>query len=130
MQDIDKDFKPVKLIVIERHISEYPRPITFAKGAPLTIGELYAGDKNWNEWYFCSTPGQEAGWVPGQLIERISDTMGIAKEDYSAKELDVNPGEVIWGSKVLNGWVWCTRISHAEEGWVPLMNIRKVDDED
>lgn len=123
---MNENVKPVKLIVIEQHQSEYPKPITFDKGAILCIGEKYVGDENWDDWHFCSTSGQEAGWVPGQLIERTNDTTGIAKEAYTAKELDVNPDEIIWGSRVLNGWIWCVRSSQAEEGWVPLKNVREV----
>lgn len=110
------------------HRSEYPKPINLIKGSPLYIGEKYAGSEDWDNWYLCSTPGQEAGWVPGQLIEWTSHTTGKAKEAYSAKELDVNPGEIIWGSIVLNGWIWCVRQSQTEEGWVPLKNIRKIDE--
>lgn len=115
--------KPRKLVVIEPHRSEYPFPITFDKGAPLHIGEKYTGSENWEEWYFCSTPGQKDGWVPGQVIERIDDASGIAKEAYTAKELDVDTGEVLMGFKELNGWIWCRRLSQSDEGWVPLKNV-------
>lgn len=118
--------KPVKLIVTEQHRSEYPRPITFVKGAHLRIGEKYVGDEGWDNWYFCSMPDQEAGWVPGQVIEWMDRTAGIAKEDYSAKELDVDVGEIIWGTRELNGWVWCA--SQKEEGWVPLSKVREVNE--
>ncbi len=33
--------------VIQDHTSEYPEPITFEKGAPLTVGEKYEGPEGW-----------------------------------------------------------------------------------
>lgn len=119
--------KQIKLVVTKPHRSEYPDPISFDKGAPLCIGEKYSGSENWEDWYLCSTLGQKEGWVPRQVIERINDVSGIAKEAYTAKELDVDPGEVLLGSKELNGWIWCMRLSRSEEGWVPLKNIRKME---
>lgn len=118
--------KSIKLVVTAAHRSEYPDPITFDKGAPLCIGEKYSGNENWEEWYLCSTPGQKDGWMPGQVIEWIDNASGIAKEAYTAKELDVDPGEILLGSKELNEWIWCKRLSQTEEGWVPLRNIQKL----
>ncbi|ROL64733.1 hypothetical protein BHU25_22920 [Pseudomonas vranovensis] len=111
-------------MVIEAHRSEYPEPITFARGAPLHIGERYEGEEGWDEWYLCSTPGQQAGWVPGQVIERLGDDQGIALEDYCARELDVEVGDCLVGGRQLNGWVWCNKGS--ESGWVPLQVLRVV----
>ncbi len=52
---------PRILIVTTHHSSEFPNPITFAEGAPLTVGEAYQGDEGWDNWFFCSTHGQEDG---------------------------------------------------------------------
>ena len=57
----------MKFVVVAQHRSEYPEPITFAKGAELVVGECYAGEEGWDNWYLCSTPGQQDGWVPGQV---------------------------------------------------------------
>lgn len=117
-----------KLIVICQHRSEYPNPITFTKGTLLEIGEKYTGDEGWDNWYLCSTNGQEPGWVPEQIIEWIDSSLGKAKDSYTARELDVDPEEILWGMKELNGWIWCTRTSSSEEGWVPLNNIRQIEE--
>ncbi|UVL26382.1 MULTISPECIES: SH3 domain-containing protein [Pseudomonas] len=61
----------MKFRVIEARRSEYPEPITFAKGAPLSIGERYDGEEGWDNWYWCSTAGQSAGWVPLQVLQVI-----------------------------------------------------------
>lgn len=104
---------------IGSHRSEYPDPISFSKGALLVIGEKYEGPQAWDNWYFCTVRGQPGGWVPGQVIEWIDGCRGTAVEDYTAKELDVDEGDLLIGAKVLNGWVWCSRASDGQCGWVP-----------
>lgn len=123
----NKTMKPIKLIVTAQHRSNYPDPIAFPEGTLLEIGEEYTGNEGWEGWYFCTVPGQGSGWVPRQLIEWTGDTFGRALESYSAKELNVEPGEILWGSERLNGWIWCIRSSAAEEGWVPLDNVSPAD---
>lgn len=110
-------------IVTTDHNSEFPNPITFAEGAPLSVGEAYQGDEGWDNWFFCTTPGQEGGWVPSQVIERLDEQRARAREAYTARELDVRAGERLLVSRSLNGWYWCTREGTAESGWVPQANL-------
>lgn len=111
--------------VIQRHRSEYPAPITFAKGAPLFVGERYEGAQGWEDWYFCSTPGQRQGWVPAQVFSMTAPGAGVAMEDYTARELDVEVGERLEGGRELGGWLWCVRAG-GEAGWVPLECLQEV----
>lgn len=39
-------------LVITPHVSEFPAPITFKKGAFLTVGEKYEGKAGWENWFF------------------------------------------------------------------------------
>jgi hypothetical protein len=113
--------------VIRDHTSEFPEPITFRKGAPLTVGEKYAGPEGWENWVFCESPGQKGGWVPAQIIEVAPDNNAArALEDYTARELDVREGELLFGSRTLNGWVWCQKSNGSDSGWVPLENLQEV----
>jgi hypothetical protein len=114
---------PRTFIVTTAHRSEFPNPITFNEGAPLTVGEEYQGDEGWENWLFCSTPGQEAGWVPKQIIERLDGQRARAREAYTARELDVHAGERLIASRSLNGWLWCTRADGTASGWVPQANL-------
>ncbi|QGW77125.1 hypothetical protein GPJ81_10690 [Pseudomonas alkylphenolica] len=116
----------MKFVVVAQHRSEYPEPITFAKGAELVVGECYAGEEGWDNWYLCSTPGQQDGWVPGQVIERLDGSRGRALEDYCARELDVDPGDSVVGGRQLNGWVWSCRDADGATGWVPLAAVQPV----
>ncbi|MGE8462335.1 MAG: SH3 domain-containing protein [Pseudomonas capeferrum] len=106
-------------IVIEPHRSEYPRPLRFVKGTLLDIGPRYEGEPGWQDWYLCSCTGQEPGWVPAQLIEPISVGRGRALDDYSAHELDADPGQLVQILRPLNGWIWCRRQGDGELGWLP-----------
>lgn len=63
------------------------------------------------------------GWVPKQIIQMGSDDKsGIVTEDYSARELNVKPGDKLESNRELNGWVWCVTEEN-QAGWVPLQNL-------
>lgn len=113
-------------LVIQDHTSEYPEPITIEKGAPLTVGEKYEGPEGWDNWLFCESPGQKGGWVPAQIIEIVNDKAARAREDYTARELNVRQGDLLLGSRTLNGWVWCKWSGSLESGWVPLSCLQEA----
>ncbi len=109
--------------VIKQHTSEFPNPMVISKGERLTVGEKSDDNEAWKGWYFCETQDQIKGWVPMQIIDWFNDHEGEARESYSAKEMDVNVGEVLTGTKELNGWIWCQHPDSKEEGWVPAENL-------
>lgn len=116
-----------KLYLVEvAHTSEYPDPIAFSEGTALTVGERYEGAENWHDWFFCSTQVHEGGWVPLQVIDITSEGRAYAREDYTARELDVQKGERLTGLKELNGWVWCVRDGSPDTGWVPRENLTEI----
>ena len=122
----DTNMEARQYLVIQDHTSEYPEPITFEKGAPLTVGEEYQGPEGWDNWLFCESPGQKGGWVPAQIIEIVNDKAARAREDYTARELNVRQGDLLLASRTLNGWVWCKRSDSSESGWVPLACLQEV----
>lgn len=67
-------------LVIQDHTSEYPEPITFAKGEPFSVGEKYEGLEGWDNWMCCETLGQKGGWVPAKIIEIVNDKAARARE--------------------------------------------------
>ncbi|WP_053844488.1 DUF6348 family protein [Paracidovorax avenae] len=117
----------MKYRVIKPHRSEYPEPICLLKDEEVRIGERYEGPEGWDEWYFCATAVHPGGWVPGQVIEQLERGCGKLLEDYSARELDVDEGEVLTGSRMLNGWLWCESSNSSSPGWVPLANLELLD---
>ncbi|MEI2414751.1 SH3 domain-containing protein [Orrella sp. JC864] len=111
-------------IVVLPHASEFPEPMTLKKGDWVSVGELYDGPESWPGWYLCTAPGQAAGFVPEQILDRHADGTGTMLEDFTNRELNVAEGELLYGARRLNGWLWATRISDGATGWVPLDNIR------
>ena len=112
--------------VTQDHISEYLDPITFSKGTSLSVGERYQGPENWKDWIFCNTSDQKGGWVPTQIIEMLTSQTGLALEDYTARELNVKKGDIVLGSQIMNGWVWCEDQNSVKSGWVPLENLHEL----
>lgn len=111
-------------IVIESYQSNYPYPIIIKKGMKVIVGDKYNGEENWDNWRYCSTLDNETqGWVPEQLLV-IENEYGILLEDYTAKELNVEKGEIVKGIKELNGWLWCIRLLDKDEGWLPKEKLR------
>lgn len=105
------------------HRTEYEHPIKLEKGESITLGER-APEENWRDWIWAENNRGHGGWVPVQLIDCTEDEMrGTVLEDYSARELNVDPGEEITKIKTLNGWTWVRRMSDREEGWIPDESI-------
>lgn len=116
----------MKYVVIKEHRTNYPDPIMLTKGQEIAVGEKYDGPEDWDNWFFCKTSNQKKGWVPGQLIE-MRGTTGVEKEDYNAKELNVDEQEFVIGSKETNGWIWCIRTLDSDEGWLPKENLKPLE---
>ena len=93
-------------VVVEKHETEYPNPITLTIGERVTIGEEHEAteSENWENWVYCTkADNSNAGWIPKQIINYES---GLILRDYSAKELNVEKGVTIEGIEGLNGWLW------------------------
>lgn len=112
-------------LVIQPHVSEFPEPMVLKQGDRVSVGQAYDGPEGWPDWFLCSAPGQQPGFVPGQILERHGDGTGTLREDFTNRELDVAEGEVLHGERCLNGWLWATRPADAATGWVPLDNLRQ-----
>lgn len=108
----------MKYIVVKKHISNYPNPITLRKGEKVIVGKKYVGNENWSNWIYCfKLDKSQEGWVPEQILDD-----NIIKEDYTANELNVDEGEILIGTKELNGWLFCCD-KMGNEGWVPKDNL-------
>ncbi|MBU4610560.1 hypothetical protein IMZ29_08410 [Achromobacter sp. GG226] len=115
--------------VTAAHRSEFPAPIALAAGETVAVGERYAGPEGWDEWYCCTNGTGVSGWVPGQILARNDEDVAQVLEDYTARELDVDPGQMLCGRRHLNGWCWCEREADGASGWVPLSHLQPADAE-
>lgn len=105
--------------VSKKYQSNYPNPITLSKGQYVIVGKEYSGPEGWENWIYCFTLDKKReGWVPKQIIQD-KDDIGLILDNYTAKELNVEVGEKVFGLKELNGWIWCKKLSNNDDGWVP-----------
>ena len=111
-------------IVVHKYESSNINPIELKAGDVVEIGEKSKDDGSWANWIYCvSIRTKRAGWTPVQILE-IAGEKGVATTDYTAKEMTVAVGDVVQGHNELNGWLWCTRKSDGESGWVPQNCIK------
>ena len=126
------DNQTVEYLVTEDHRTEFPDPIRLESGEKVVLGKTSEetvgetpGDENWTDWTLCAKlDGSNEGWVPNQVIRREGGH-GFAVEDYSARELNVDKGATMRGTREMNGWLWGE--CGGETGWVPLDKLRKID---
>lgn len=108
---------------VASHRTEYEHPIKLEKGESVTLGER-APEENWKDWIWAENNQGLGGWVPIQFIDCSEDgTRGIVLEDYSARELNIDAGELVAGIRTVNGWTWVRKASDQEEGWIPNETI-------
>ena len=110
----------VKYRVIRQHNRSYDEGIQFHCGESVQVGRR---DDRWSSWLWCTNDLGLGAWVPEQLLSTTDPTRTVVTADYNSIELTVKPGELLLGTKVLAGWVWCKNSRH-EEGWVPVENLQ------
>ena len=118
----------MEFIVIKNHRTEFTNPIELKKGEKVIIGEDPDPETTLETWVYCiKKDGSNEGFVPEQII-RKEDKIGILLEDYSTKELNIDKGTITEGIKELNGWLWLKSKDTNEIGWVPLENLKKINE--
>ena len=110
--------KPVRYRVIDDYESPYPDPIVFRKGEQVAVGEEFLDNPEWRNWVWCTGTNDKQAWVPKQYLE-IHGITGTLKEDYNARELSVEAGEVVVVYETVNGFAM-TEKTDGLRGWVPL----------
>ncbi len=113
-------------ITTEKWINYYPNPIELKPNELVEIKEKVNDNPNWKGWIFCESQKKTSGWVPEHIISIIENNQGVIKEEYSAKEMNMNKGEKVIGLKELNGWFWVKRKSDNNEGWLPLEILKEI----
>jgi len=112
-------------ITIKNWNSNYPNPIKLKKNETVEIVKKENNNPDWKGWIFCKN-SKSSGWVPEQIINKIENNKGLIKENYSAKEININGGERVIGLKELNGWIWVKKKIDDNEGWLPNEILKEI----
>ena len=111
----------MKLIVVEEHKSSYPHHISFKKGEHLVTGKK---DTEFEGWIWVTTNSGNQCWAPVQYLQLKEGTdKAVARQDYSAKELDTFVGDELTLHYELNDWGWVEK-SDGSCGWVPMKTTK------
>ena len=109
--------------VIQAWKVTYPDPLTLQAGEQVQTGER---DAEWPGWIWCTNTQGREGWAPLSYLEM--DAAGLtarARQDYTAAELEVQPGERLVIQQVESGWGWVTN-ELGISGWVPLSHVADI----
>lgn len=109
--------------VLKSHESEITKSLVVKKGEQLEGQEK---ETKWDGWLWCRTKAGVDGWVPKSYLEPLSEPRQYQLlQDYTSKELRVQPGDEVLVLIEESGWAWA-RSPMGEEGWVPLENLGDV----
>ncbi len=112
--------------VIKDYAAQYRDPISLVKGEVATLDgrqDPWDGNSDWI-WVWGANVAGKSGWIAHPLL-RIEGLLGVALEDYDARELSVTMGERVAVSREMCGWAWCDADS-GRFGWVPLSHLRRT----
>lgn len=99
----------------------YPDPLAICTGEVLAVGEC---DTEWPGYVWCTNRAGKGGWVPASYLDRQGE-LGVARCDYTARELTVSAGEILTVEKAESGWLWAVNPA-GESGWVPAKHVEKL----
>ena len=116
----------MRFVVTEAHRGPVHAPLSLKKGDLVSVGEIYKGPESWPGWVWCVTGENAGGWIPLQILECREDGTATALEDYSSRELNVEPGEILTATMERNDWMWCISEKCGESGWVPSNKLRSL----
>ena len=97
---------------------QYANPIAVLAGETLTIGQE---DDEFPGWRWCRASDGREGWVPVELLS-IKKRQAVILQDYSARELQVRPGEDVVVEDARHGWLLVRNVK-GERGWIPADRV-------
>ncbi len=116
----------MKYQITKTHTPENDAPIFVKKGEKVKLGKLSTIEDGWLDWIYCyNLNNNTEGWVPIQIVENNGEYGNIIT-DYSAQELKVEPKEIVFGERELNGWIWCEKSDKSQKGWLPKEVLKEI----
>ena len=93
---------------------QYADPVSVRAGESLAVGRV---DNDCPGWRWCRAADGRQGWVPGEFLSSVEPQTTILK-DYSARELQVFPGEEVTIEDARHGWLLVRNVK-GDCGWIP-----------
>lgn len=107
-----------KARVQRKYEAQYWDPIQVKAGESVEVGHADNEDPG---WLWCRAMDCREGWVPVELLSG-QGAWAVMREDYSAKELTVFPGDEVEVEKACHGWL-LVRNAQGERGWIPRSHV-------
>jgi uncharacterized protein YgiM (DUF1202 family) len=82
-------------------------------------------DDEFPGWMWCTASDGRQGWIPVELLLRDA-AQTIVKQDYSARELPVQPGEEVVIEDSRHEWL-LVRNTQGERGWIPNSHAQALE---
>ena len=101
--------------VVAPHTAPDGIPPTVRKGDRVRLGHRH---ERWTEYAWCTDASGSSGWVPFNVLDAREGSEATAVQDYSAQELDIQPGDRLRLMWKAGGWWWCEN-RDGDRGWVP-----------
>lgn len=98
--------------------AQYPNPIQVTAGEKVNVGRE---DDEYPGWKWCQAANGRAGWIPVELLSHDGAETTV-RQDYSARELSVHPGEEVEVEDARHDWV-LVRNAEGECGWIPASHL-------
>lgn len=102
-------------LITTAHQTCYPNPIGVVAGERVRIGHE---DDEFPGWMRTYTADGNEGWAPLSLLTPAGQGEALARQDYTARELNVEVGERVTVEHELAGWLWVSNET-GECGWIP-----------
>ena len=106
--------------VIKAYEVAYPNAICVRKGSSLSILREET-NPDWAGWLWCRSEDGQEGWISKDYMN-INGTQATITRDYNAKEVAVQPSEIVQVLLEERGWSWVQK-SDGTEGWIPSENL-------
>jgi multidrug efflux pump len=101
--------------------SPFPDPLIASKGTRLHLH--HRADKE-PGWVYATSPDGKEGWVPESWLH-VEGNRATLLRDYDATELNLEAGDRLQVTLVLDGWYWA-RHEDGRQGWIPARVVRPV----
>ena len=101
---------------------QYPDPLRVRAGDPVSVGRE---DPEFPGWKWCKGPDGREGWVPVELLSNEGPD-AVVLQDYSARELAVEPKELVVVKTLAITGCWCVTHEENEAGFLPPIQNRRI----